>query len=223
MMAVERYLLDELTPEEKDAFEKHLFDCGDCALDLRAGSAFVTEARAQLFQLDTEPPTPAAHAIPASNKSKWSFLWRPSFAVPAFAALLAVIAWQNVSTIPSLRQAATEPRILPSNSFHAGTRGSSHTAALADRNGGLALTIALPQSAAYASYSFQLQDPGGKLVWTRNLPASNNAASEDNAVSLMIPGAGLVQGSYSLTIFGITPASGRVEIDRRVLDVQFDN
>ena len=36
--ATERYLLDELDPELKDQFEEHLFDCQDCALDVRAGS-----------------------------------------------------------------------------------------------------------------------------------------------------------------------------------------
>ena len=42
MMAAERYLLDELTPEERDAFELHMFGCHECALDLRAGAAFMT-------------------------------------------------------------------------------------------------------------------------------------------------------------------------------------
>lgn len=223
MMAVERYLLDELTPEEKDAFEKHLFDCGECALDLRASAAFVSEARVQLSQMDAEP-SPAALTGPAAQPAKsarWWILWQPAVAVPVFAVMLAVIAYQNVSTIPGLRKAATEPRILHSNAIHAGTRGSIHTSVLADRIGGLALAIELPQSASYSSYAFELSDPSGKQVWSRTLPASST--SEDGAVSLVIPGAGLTQGSYSLSIFGITPTSGRVEIDRRVLDVQFDN
>ena len=225
MMAVERYLLDELTPEERDAFEKHLFDCSECTLDLRAGAAFVTEARAQLSQMDKESAVTAAQtpATPASKKAKWSFLWQPAFAVPAFAAMLGIIAWQNVSTIPSLRKAALEPRILHSNALHAGTRGSSHTTVLADRIGGLALTIALPQSSTYPSYSFELQDPSGRQVWSKKLTISDVAAGGDGAVSLVVPGGGLTQGPYTFSIFGITPPSGRVEIDRRVLDVQFDN
>ncbi len=47
-MAVERYLLDELTPELREAFEEHVFDCQECTLDLRAGVAFVEEAKVQL-------------------------------------------------------------------------------------------------------------------------------------------------------------------------------
>ena len=34
----ERYLLNELDPELRDQFEEHLFDCQDCALDVRAAA-----------------------------------------------------------------------------------------------------------------------------------------------------------------------------------------
>ena len=33
-MAAERYLLDELAPDVRDAFEEHMFDCQECALDV---------------------------------------------------------------------------------------------------------------------------------------------------------------------------------------------
>jgi hypothetical protein len=225
MMAVERYLLDELTPEDRDAFEKHLFDCSECALDLRAGAAFVTEAKAQLSHLSSDTPASDASSQPLSRPkaARWWNRWQSAFAVPAFAAMLAFIAFQNISTIPSLRRSASEPRIIPSNAIHAGTRGSAHTPVLADRTGGLALAIALPSASSYTSYSFALNDPSGKQVWSRNLTTSIAASGEDNAVSLVIPGSGLEQGSYTLTISGTTPANDRVEIDRRVLDVTFDH
>jgi len=57
-MAAERYLLGELAPEELEAFEEHVFDCPDCILDLRAGEAFVAEAKVQLPELTTAVPTP---------------------------------------------------------------------------------------------------------------------------------------------------------------------
>lgn len=223
MMAAERYLLDELTPEEKDAFEQHLFDCRDCALDVRAGAAFVSEARAQLAETEFLPVASTDdQALPVAKK-RWSFLWHPSFAVPAFAAMLVVIAYQNVSTIPSLRKAAMEPKLLPSNTIHVGTRGAAHTAVRANRTAGVALAMELPPSPAYSSFSFTLQDPSGKQVWSHNFTSANTDTGDDRVVSLVIPGAWLMQGSYSLSIFGITPTNGRVEIDRRVLDVQFDN
>ena len=224
MMAAERYLLDELTPGEKDAFEQHLFDCRDCALDLRAGATFVTEAKTELAEMNSQAAdfTAVRAAGTQPRKKFWSILFQPAFVVPAFAVMLAVIAWQNVSTIPSLHRDASGPRILRSYAIHAGTRGTTPTAVLADRTVGLAFAIELPQSSTYSSYTFELQDASGKEEWTRNFTPSN-ADNNDGVVSLLIPGAGLAKGSYTLSTFGISAQRGRVEIDRRVLDVQFGN
>jgi putative zinc finger protein len=219
-MAAERYLLDELTPDLRDAFEEHAFNCPDCALDLRAGSTFINIAKGELPGLAATSPAPS-QAEPARRVKKtfdWQSWLRPAFAVPAFAALLALVSYQNLSTIPSLRKAASEPSILPSTAFHAGTRGNAHTPVEADRTHGAALSIELPQDSGYASYAFDLYDPQGKQLWTRSV----TAAAGDGTVSLVIPGAGLVQGSYTLAISGIDARGTRSEIDHRVLDIHFD-
>lgn len=39
--AVEKYLLEELSVKSRDEFEEHLFDCQECALDLRVGATFL--------------------------------------------------------------------------------------------------------------------------------------------------------------------------------------
>jgi Putative zinc-finger len=222
-MAAERYLLDELTPEEREAFEQHVFDCPDCAFDLRAGSAFITEARALLPELTAQSPLTVAKPIPAPpRKSRWSAWLQPAFAVPVFAALLALIAYQNVSVIPGLKRAAVEPRILHSTAIHIGTRGSGHTAVTADRTEGLALSFELPQSSAYSSYIFDLYDSHGKQVWTHAVTASTSGSADDAIVSFVIPGSGLLESSYTLEISGQTAQNTRVEIDRRVLDIQLN-
>jgi hypothetical protein len=38
ILATEKYLLGELSPELRDQFEEHLFDCQRCAFDLRAAA-----------------------------------------------------------------------------------------------------------------------------------------------------------------------------------------
>ena len=43
--AAERYLLDELEPAERDAFEGHYFDCTDCFDHIKQGSEFLGLAR----------------------------------------------------------------------------------------------------------------------------------------------------------------------------------
>lgn len=223
-MAAERYLLDELTPDEREAFEQHVFDCPECAFDLRAGSAFITEAKSQLPELVSQSSaTPAKPNPSASRKTRWSVWLQPAFAVPAFAVLLALIAYQNISLIPGLKRAAIEPRIVHSTAIHIGTRGSAHTAITADRTQGLALSIELPQTSGYSSYVFELYDSNGKLMWTHTVTESASDSVDDSIVSIVIPGAGLLENSYTLAVSGVTPQNTRVEIDRRVLDVQFNH
>lgn len=222
-MTAERYLLDELTPELRDAFEEHAFDCPDCANDLRAGVAFIDEAKTLLPELIAHSPAPGlpAPSRPAAKKPRWSFWWHPAFAAPVFAALLAVIGFQNLATIPTLRLAATQPRLLPWVSVHAGTRGAGHTPVLADRKQGAVLLIELPQDSAYTSYAFELYDAHGKRFWSQSLPAPSENSGGDRTISLLIPAAGLQQESDALAIFGISPG-GRTEIDRHVFDIHFD-
>ena len=220
--AAERYLLGELTPQLRDAFEEHAFDCSECALDLRAGAVFIQAARAELANLPASATT-LPDSAPAKGKAKKSFLatWlRPAFIVPAFGALILVIAFQNLSTIPNLRTAIAEPHILPATSFHAGTRGKEETLIQADKRQGFVISVQLPE--AYSSYEFTLYDPQGKRQWTRSVSGSAVKAAE-GTVSLFIPGQSLQSGSYSLSITGTADNGGRSEIERRVLKVQLAN
>src|SRR5579864_7251175 len=93
--AVEQYLLGELPPSERDEFEEHFFDCQECAADLKATAAFLSGAKRELKR---GPPAAKTASI---GKEPWlSFLWRPAFAGPAFAALLLVIGYQNLVVYP---------------------------------------------------------------------------------------------------------------------------
>jgi hypothetical protein len=215
-MATERYLLDELSSEMREAFEEHMFDCPECALDVRSGNVFMSEAKAQLPELTTRAAAEAPRAERARDRKPWwSFLTMPAFAAPVFAALLGVVVFQNVSTIPSLRSAAMEPRIIAPSSLHADTRGSESTVLQADRRQGAAVLIDLPQG--YSSYEIALNDPQGKRVWTKSV-----AAPEAGTLTLSIPGMGLKEGSYTLNLAGISPQGARTELGRRVLDVHFN-
>src|SRR3974390_2810788 len=91
--AAERYLINEMTPELREAFEEHAFDCPECSLDLRAGAAFIRVARIELPNLPTTGAS-ASDSAPLKGGARKTFLseWlRPAFVVPAFAALLLVI------------------------------------------------------------------------------------------------------------------------------------
>jgi hypothetical protein len=223
-MIAERYLLDELTLEAREAFEEHLFDCPECALDLRAGAAFVKAAKTQLPTLTGVTP---ASTLPRTRKfqvrREWWLSWlQPAYAVPAFASLLLVIGYQNLVTYPGLRATASQPRLLPWAPLHGAMRDGAPMAITADRRQGVALPVDLPAQSspdAYASYSLDLYDPQGKLAWTGVVAASNESQSGSQRFSLVIPGAMLQNGAYSLVVSGAGAHGERTVIDRYAFDL----
>lgn len=221
LMATERYLLGELSADQREAFEAHFFECYECALDVRAEAAMMKEIKAQLPLIARSPEGMSKPVLVKTEPRQrdW-FAWlRPSWAVPALAALLVLIGYQNLATIPGLRSAASSPRMAPWSTLHVGTRAGAHTPLAADRKTGAVLLIDVPNDGAYASFGFALENPQGQQTWIQTVKAP---AVGDGTMSLLIPGAGLQEGSYTLTISGITPQGVRTELDRRILDVRFD-
>jgi anti-sigma factor RsiW len=235
-MAAEKYLLDELTPDLRDAFEEHMFDCPECAFDIRAASSFVHEAKEQLPELVEAKPVSLAETAgfdtkepgeKGDKKRDWMGWLRPLFvspliAGPVFAALLVVVGYQNLITYPALRLAATEPRLMSSITLRAGTRGGSRTAVEAVSKQGVVLQVELPEQSAFSTYVVDLYDPEGKLAWTHNISAASSGADGDT-LSLMIPGAGLRQGAYALVVSGVAAAGQRTEIERHIFDIHLTN
>lgn len=218
-MATERYLLGELSPELHDAFEEHFFECPECAMDVRAAALFVDEAKEHLVELTgplaapaAERPRPALEAKEARKGSWWTGLLRPALAGPVFAALLAVVGYQNLVTLPALRGAVGEALVAPTVYLHAGTRGGEAPVEV-DARHGIVLTVDRPQAAGFVSLEFALSDAEGKVVANGSVPAEDSNAA-DGTLSLAIPGARLGDGAYTLAISGVTSNGSRSEIER---------
>src|SRR5579864_460194 len=93
-MASEKYLLNELTPELRENFEEHFFGCPECALDVKAGAAFIEHSRTVFSAPDADPIAVVANRVTPS-KAGWLAWLGPAFAIPALAILLLAIAYQN--------------------------------------------------------------------------------------------------------------------------------
>jgi Putative zinc-finger len=210
----ERYLLDELDPELRDQFEEHLFDCQECALDLRTAAMFVAQSRVILAE-------PSAHSAikeraTAAAKPGW-FAWlRPAFAVPVLALLLAVIGYQNLVTYPKLTAAANQPQIGPWTSVNVSTRGEETTVIKPRSGEGFGVLLNLPPEDGFASYVVDLYNPAGKLEWSGPI----SAAGGEESRQIYVPERNRLPGIYILVVRGINAAGESKEISRHPIDLQ---
>ena len=213
LMAAEKYLLGELTPELQGQFEEHFFDCQECALDVRAGAALVEHSKVVLSQ----PVIVSRAQVPAPAAARSRFGWfRPALIVPVLAALLIVVAYQNLVTYPQLKQLASSPQILPWASINVSTRGAN-TAQISPRSGeGFHLLVNIPPDSRFTSYTFNLSSPSGRLEWSRTIPA----ASSDEARSIYVPGTNQEQGIYKLAVRGNTVNSKSSDLGHYSIEVQ---
>jgi hypothetical protein len=202
--ATERYLLNELAPEERDQFEEHLFDCQECALDVRAAAMFVEQSKAVL----SEAPAPSPVSVPAQipRPSPWLGWLRPAFGMPVFALLLTVVGYQNLVQVPHLQSAANQPRIGSWASVNVRTRGAAPAQVAIAPGEDFILLVNIPSDTAFSTYTLGLYNPAGKLQWS----LKTLAASPDDTRSIFIPGSGLEQGTYQLAVTGVT-ATGQTK------------
>jgi hypothetical protein len=214
LMASEKYLLDELSPTEMEAFEEHLFACNECALDVRAGSLLLEHGKVELAN-----PTP--RVVPAEVRPSRGFVWWwPSFAVPAMAILLVVVGYQNLVTLPAMRGALAEdrmPKILPAASLVSSVvRGSTPSVISARRGKQFFLPVDIQAQSAFESYVVELQNPAGGVQWS--LPVSSESAK--NTLPIGAPGVNEA-GHYEVVVLGRNAQGKDSEIARYPFELQF--
>lgn len=201
--AVEKYLLNELTPDQRDQFEEHYFGCVECADDLRATATFVDLAKSEL------KTHPAAKPVPdKGRKQSRFFLWTPAFLVPALAALLMVVVYQNIVVFPHMRdEVATlgSAEILPSVSLlgNNSRSGEAHPA-LAPEGRPFELRVDIPTEDRFTSYTCELLSPSGASVW--HVDVSPQQAKD--TVAVLVPSVNGPVGNYTLVVRGHLKDSG---------------
>jgi hypothetical protein len=194
---VEKYLLNELPPELRDEFEEHYFDCLECAADLRATSAFLDAAREELKTFPVKKADPA-------RKPWLAWLWTPAFVVPALAACLAVIAFQNFVVYPRYKVQIAQlqaPEALPTISLAGGnSRGGATPSAVVKSGHPFLVQFDIPTQERFSSYTCLLYSPSGSLVWRMQV----SAESAKDTLSVRVPSASGTTGTYTLVVQGNT-------------------
>ena len=160
MQAPMRYLLGELSTSELEGFEEHFFTCQECAEELKAGAIFAENARA-VFRGHSRRPTATSPAgLPQRGLGWWNWL-RPQLAVPlaALGALILVVGYQNIVTIPHLRLLASSQPVL---SFPIKIARGDQDIVVPRNDESFTLYFYLPQDAQAGSYSCTIETESGK-------------------------------------------------------------
>jgi hypothetical protein len=204
--AVERYVLGEMKPEEKELFEEHYFECENCALDVRAVTVFAANARA----LGREE---AGKQTEAPNRG-WRAWFQPAWA-PAFAMLLlGVVGYQALVSIPRLNRevaSAAAPRQVQVATLTGQARGAP---APVEHSGSepLLLVFDLPPGVAYEKYTVEILNASGSRV--AEVPVTAPAAGA--SLHILVPDQKLESGKYTVVVHGQGNSgdSAKVEVDR---------
>jgi hypothetical protein len=208
LMAAEKYLLDELSADVRDEFEEHLFGCHECAMDMRTASVFLEQGKAVLAE-------PVVATVREKDKSRPGLFawWRPAFAIPAMAALLLVIGYQNLVTLPQMTRSIKQmtgslnkPQLLPATTVHLLTYGTDAPPLVVHRGGGFLLNVIAPPDHRYPAYEADLRSPAG------GVESVAISASDDDTWPIEFPGANRQSGTYYLAVRGIMPSGQSVQV-----------
>ncbi len=197
-MAVERYLLGELTPDERREFEEHAFACDECAGAIDTGIAFLDNGRELV-------------------EGKRRFDWRRrivTWVSPAIAAALAiVVGMQSFITIPALQRATSIPAIQVVSMYDTDqARGTADKHPPAGKP--WILVVNIPSEKTYPSYRCELRDTSG------HVRASLNVTEEQARQTIPMLLSPLPAGSYVLSIEGVREDGNRTQVDSYPVNVQ---
>jgi Putative zinc-finger len=202
-MAVERYLLGELSGASLNSFEEHLFECSECAMDVKTGVTFIDAARTEL---SVPQKVAAPHAERARRWTSW--FTSPWILAPALAACLLILAFQTSVVQPRMKlEVAREqtPAVLkPLVLANAGPRGDSIPEIAAPEHGSFVVSLDVPTTGGFSSYLCSLYAPDGSLLWQTTV----SPEQARDALLINLPTSKTKEGLNTFLIQGL-PAGDR--------------
>jgi hypothetical protein len=176
--AAERYLLDEMSEEERHLFEEHFFACAECADEVRTGSVMRSGVKAGLMgAADVRRVERPAKRRPFLGPTSTLLPWA------AAAALALVAGYQSFVVVPGLRR-ALEPQGLAPVTLRPPSRGAEPVVRIGRGTSGAA-------GGTVATLAIDVVAPGGAML-TYDLRTSNGQRVATGAVAAPPPGSPLL-------------------------------
>jgi len=161
-LATERYLLDEMSADERQTFEDHFFACEVCADDVRTAAAMVQGAKEGLAGVATTGRVVPMVLKPSAVRKA---PWYRSVALPwaAAATLALATGYQSFWVVPQLRR-ETAPVALVPVTLHPASRGAEAIIPLGSRKGPVSLALEINEAAQGAELNYELTRADGRPV-----------------------------------------------------------
>jgi hypothetical protein len=188
--AAAKYVAGELSPEGRDAFEAHFFDCAECAEEVRWEQIFAANVRAISRDEQGQP----------RRASWWEacqawFSARPAFALSLAANAVLALGFGYV-VVTATRGAGAGPRLIAS--YFAAPPSRAIEQARDIPAGVTAFAVHFPRpEQTYPSYTYDILDAAGKRESAGFLKAP---ASLEGDLFMEVPLAGLRAGVHNLVV-----------------------
>lgn len=204
--AVERYVLGELTQDEREAFEGHYFDCSACFEQVKLSAQFLRHAREVL---DPEPEKGWLARMLGD-------LRRPAFAFATAMLVCAIgMGMYQQSVIADLKAPRIESRYV----LRGQAKGGAGKVVSVSRREKLALTVEFIRKPEFTRYQAQIVTESGKVKVSLPVPV----AADEDSVTISLPANALDTGEYSMVVYGLAADGSKTEAGRGELDLQFVN
>lgn len=228
-MAVERYVLGEMTAADRQAFEGHYFNCPECLEAITFASDFLEAGHEYVVEPKQEPAkvqTFVWHKRLFSTS--WWFSPVPAFASAVFLSLFGLSIYQGIE-LAQVKKTLHTPSVVAASVFlpPSARGGSDATGAdlrtvTVERNRAFALDLDLPQHDQYSSYEGEIISQSGSAgIAGFSLPTDhlNQASRFELAIPPTLP-----EGAYQFIIRGTNHgAKEKTTIARYEFVLKFKN
>src|SRR4051812_12039048 len=186
--ATERYLLGELTGEDRDRFEEHYFMCPECGEDVRALSVFAANAKAVFRE---EAAGPATHAgVLFSGRVLW-------LSAALNAVLLLGVGYGLLKDRPEMKRELAEaraPQFVQEVPVLGVARGPANARAISPAVRRIVFSFYLARP--FQSIGYELKDASGAVRARQVLPTPPRQDSGESHISLSTQD--LKAGAYAI-------------------------